>query len=192
MASPTSVHWSVVLRILHYLQATTNRALLLPSKSSLVLEGYFDFNWAGDVNDKKSTTKFSIFLWSSLISWKSKKQDTVSKSLAEIEYRALADITAEIILLRSLLYDFRIRNSAATPFYSDSKSSMKLAFIDVFHECTKLIEINCHFFHQKPSYTSFPTVVSKLSMLSFSHSKLGGVSRHESTKWVRLIGQSNG
>lgn len=51
-----------------YLQSTSNRALLLSSRSSLHLCAFLDTNRAGDVNDRKSTTGFSIFLRSSLIS----------------------------------------------------------------------------------------------------------------------------
>ena len=85
VAHPTSVHWAAI-RILRYLQGITNRTLLTSSSSHLHLLGFTDFDWAGDVNDQHSTTGFAIFLGSSLISWKSKQQEVVSRSSSKSEY----------------------------------------------------------------------------------------------------------
>lgn len=72
---PTTVYWAAVLRILRYLQGTTDRALLMPFTPSFMLYEFSNSNsvWAGEGNDHRSTTGFTIFLGSSLISWKSKK-----------------------------------------------------------------------------------------------------------------------
>ena len=68
VAQPTHIHWAAVLRILRYLQGSSNHALFLSSSQNLTLYGYSDSDWAGDVNDRRSRTCFSIFLGSSLIS----------------------------------------------------------------------------------------------------------------------------
>ncbi|KAL5709658.1 hypothetical protein ACHQM5_020322 [Ranunculus cassubicifolius] len=68
VASPTTVHWAAVLRILRYLRGTLHQSLLLPSTSTLELRAYSDADWAGDVTDRKSTTGLCIFLGDSLIS----------------------------------------------------------------------------------------------------------------------------
>lgn len=85
--------WTIVLQILRYLPPIV--VLFFHS----VLHGFSNFDWAGDVNDRKSATRVSIFLGFSLISWKSKKQD-VSEFSAEAEYKALSDTTVEIIWLQ--------------------------------------------------------------------------------------------
>ena len=89
VTAPTSVHWGAVLRILRYLRGTQFQTLLFPSTSSLELRAYSDADWDGDRHDRKSTTGFCVFLGESLISWKSKKQDVVSRSSTEAEYRAM-------------------------------------------------------------------------------------------------------
>ncbi|XP_047319267.1 uncharacterized mitochondrial protein AtMg00810-like [Impatiens glandulifera] len=71
--SPTIVHWATVVRILRYLRGTQFHSLMFPSTSSLKLCAYSDADWAGDPTDRKSTTRYCIFLGDSLISWKSKK-----------------------------------------------------------------------------------------------------------------------
>ncbi|XP_023742245.1 uncharacterized mitochondrial protein AtMg00810-like [Lactuca sativa] len=66
------------------------------------LRAYSDADWDGDCHDRKSTTGFCIFLRESLISWKRKKQDVVSRSFTEAEYRAMAVNTCEIIWTSSV------------------------------------------------------------------------------------------
>jgi len=68
VASPTTVHWTAVLRILRYLWGTVLQSLLLSSTSSLELRAYFDADHGSDPTYRKSVTGFCIFLGDSLIS----------------------------------------------------------------------------------------------------------------------------
>jgi hypothetical protein len=144
VASPTTVHWVAVLRILRYFRGTVFQSLLLSSMSSLELRAYFDADHSNDPTDRKSVTGFCIFLGDSLISWKSKKQSIVSQSSTEVEYRAMTSTTKEIIWLRWLLTDIGVSLSHPTPMYCDNQSSIQIAHNSVFHEQTKHIEIDCH------------------------------------------------
>ncbi|KAG9457992.1 hypothetical protein H6P81_002500 [Aristolochia fimbriata] len=103
MAAPRSVHYAAVLRILRYVKGTLLQGLLMSSASPLTLLAFSDADWAGDVTDHRSTTGYSLFLGYSPISWRSKKQSTVSRSSTEAEYRALADTTSELVWLLWLL-----------------------------------------------------------------------------------------
>jgi len=69
VSAPTKIHWGVIFRILRYLRGTQFQSLLLSSMLSIDLRTYCDANWNGDLNDKKSTTGWRIFLGDSLISW---------------------------------------------------------------------------------------------------------------------------
>ncbi|PHT26472.1 hypothetical protein CQW23_33919 [Capsicum baccatum] len=166
VTAPTSVHWGAVLRILRYLRGTQFQNLLFPSTSSLELRAYSDADWDGDRNDRKSTTGFCVFLGDSLISWKSKKQDVVSRSSTEAEYRAMAVTTCEIIWLRWLLADMGVHISMPTPLHCDNKSAVQIAKNSVFHERTKHIEIDCHFtrHHLQLGTISLPFVPSSLQI----------------------------
>ncbi|CAJ2650750.1 unnamed protein product [Trifolium pratense] len=166
VVSPTTVHWAAVLRILRYLRETQFQSLLFPSSYSLELRAYSDADWAGDPTDRKSTTGFCIFLGDSLISWKSKKQDIVSRSSTEAEYRAMASTTTEIVWLRWLLSDMGVPLSEPTPMYCDNKSAIQIAHNTVFHERTKHIEIDCHFtrHHLQHGTITLPFISSSLQI----------------------------
>ena len=97
VASPTTIHWAAVLRILRYLRGTMFQSLLFPSTSSLELRAYSDADHDSDPIDHKSVTGFCIFLGDSLISWKIKKQSIVSQFSIEAEYRGMTSTTKEII-----------------------------------------------------------------------------------------------
>jgi histone deacetylase 1/2 len=95
--SPTSVHWTAVKRILRYLSSTASTGMLIRRSSSTLVSAFSDADWAGCLDDRKSTGGFAVFFGSNLISWSARKQATVSRSSTEAEYKALANATAEIV-----------------------------------------------------------------------------------------------
>ena len=179
VSNPTTVHWAAVIRIIRYLQGTVYQSLLFPSTSSLELCAYSDADWAGDSTDRKSTTGFCVFLGDSLISWKSKKQQVVSRSSTEAEYRAMASTTSEIVWLRWLLADLGVCLSSPTPMYCDNKSAIQIAHNTVFHERTKHIEIDCHFtrHHVQHGTISLPFTPSSMQLADF-FTKSHTIQRH--------------
>ena len=167
---PTTVHWAVVHHILRYLRGTQFQSLLLLSSSSLELHAYPDADWAGDPTDCKSVTGFCIFLGDYLISWKRKKQDVVSVCSTEVEYRAIASTTREIVWLRRLLSDMGVSLSSPSPMYCDNKSAIQIAYNSVFHERTKHIEIDCHITRHQLKHGAIDTI---LIVCSYAHPSAG-------------------
>ena len=84
-----------------------------------------------------------------MISWKSKKQNVVSWSNANSEYKDTTQSICEIMWIRQLLMDVGIENLVPTKLWCDNQVAMHIAFNLVFHEHTKHIEIDCHFVHIK-------------------------------------------
>ena len=115
------------------------------STSALALKAFCDADWAGDPNDRKSTTGFVILLNDTPVSWCSKKQSAVSRSSTEAEYRSMADTTSELMWLLLLLKDLHVQLSEVPVLHCDNISALALATNPVYHSKLKHIEVDVHF-----------------------------------------------
>ncbi|XP_026432292.1 uncharacterized protein LOC113329655 [Papaver somniferum] len=104
MQHPTTTHLIASKRILRYIKGTLDFGLKFTRGSSFLL-GFSDADWAGSIDDRRSTRGYCVFLGSNIISWSSKKQTTVARSSTEAEYRTLAHSAAEMVWICYLLND---------------------------------------------------------------------------------------
>ncbi|KAL2238072.1 uncharacterized protein LOC110012186 [Sesamum indicum] len=141
---PCDVHWNAALHVVKYLKGCPSLGLFLPTANSLILQGYCDADWASCSDSRRSLTGFCIFLGSALISWKTKKQSTVSRSTAEAEYRSLAATVCELRWVSYLLSDFGVHLVLPISLFCDNKAALHILANPVFHERTKHIKIDCH------------------------------------------------
>jgi len=144
MQAPTVKHYAAAQHILRYIEANPSQGLFFPADNQIQLKAFSDSDWGTCPDTRKSTTGFCIFLGSSLFSWKSKKQGTVSRSSTEAEYRALATTTCEVQWLSYLLRDLQIKHTQTAVMYCDNKSARHIAHNQSFHERTKHLDIDCH------------------------------------------------
>jgi len=143
-AAPKECHLVAVKRIFRYLVHTPNFGLWYPKGSSFSLCGYTDSDWAGDKDDRKSTSGACQFLGRSLVCWSSKKQNCISLSTAESEYVAAASACTQLLWMRQTLKEFGVICDKV-PLLCDNESAIKIAYNPVQHTKTKHIEIRHHF-----------------------------------------------
>jgi histone deacetylase 1/2 len=144
LSQPTEVHWEVVKRILHYVKETIDTGLHFRTSSLLDVSIFTDADWAGCVDDRRSTGGYAVFVGPNLVSWSSKKQPTVSRSSTEAEYKALTNGVAKAIWISSLLKELGVTQRHAHVLWCDNLGATYLTTNPVFHARTKHIEIDFH------------------------------------------------
>jgi hypothetical protein len=143
-ADPKEIHLRAVKRILRYLVQTPKFGLWYPKGSSFDLLGYSDVDWAGCKIDRKSTSGTCQFLGRSLVSWASKKQNSVALSTTEAEYIAAGHCCAQLLWMRQTLMDYGYKLSKF-PLPCDNESAIRMTDNPVEHRRTKHIDIRYHF-----------------------------------------------
>eukprot|EP00253_Pinus_taeda_P010683 PITA_10683 len=113
------------------------------------LQGFSDSDWAGNRDDRRSTSGYAFHIGSGVVSWSSKKQPTVSLSSTESEYKTLTNATCEAIWLRRILADLEEAQSGAACINCDNQSAIKLAHNPVYHARTKHVQLQYHFIREK-------------------------------------------
>ena len=149
MHRPQVEHMVAVLRILRYLKGTSNKGVFYAKNDNLDLIGYTDADWAGDRDDRKSTSGYFTLVGGNLVTWRSKKQKVVALSSAEAEFRGIAKGITEILWIRKLLGELGFVQGQASPLYCDNKAAISISENPVQHDRTKHVEIDRHFIKEK-------------------------------------------
>jgi hypothetical protein len=150
MQAPGKEHWVAAKRILRYLKGTIGYGCVYSRSGELkpMLLGYSDSDYAGDVEDRRSTSGAVYFLGKSLVTWSSQKQKIVTLSSCEAEYVAAAAAACQGIWLSRLIADMMGTKEATVKLLMDNMSAIALGRNPVHHERSKHIDTKYHFLRE--------------------------------------------
>ena len=148
-SEPMKEHWTAVKMIMRYLKGTHNFSLLYKKSNSNSFIGFSDSDWAGNLDDRRSTSGYIFQVASTAVSWKSRKQSCVALSTAEAEYIALSQAAKEAIWLRQLNTDLQGESSEPTVLYEDNQAAICLSKNPQCHGRSKHIDIRYHFIREQ-------------------------------------------
>eukprot|EP00253_Pinus_taeda_P015671 PITA_15671 len=104
-----------------------------------------DADWAGIVDDRKSTSGGAFFMGSRLVSWFSKKQSSIALFTTEAKYVAIASCCTQLLWMMQTLQDFQITCTPPISILCDNTSAIIISKNPVMHSKTKHIPIKYHF-----------------------------------------------
>ena len=157
MHEPCKLHMEAALHVVRYLKNAPGQGLFFSSNNDFRLKAYCDSDWAGCPITRRSTAGYCVFLGSFLISWRSKRQKTVSLSSAEAEYRAMTGACCELTWLKHLLENLGASLQEPDLLHCDNRAALHIAANPVFHERTRHIEMDCHYIRDKIQDASIVT-----------------------------------
>ena len=141
--NPTEDHLRGVLHVLEYLSGTLDYGICFGGGENLVLDGYTDADFAGDVDTRRSTTGYVFLLNGGAVSWASKVQHTVAQSTTEAEYMSVAAAVNEALNLKKLFPDLRIAGGPVQ-IYGDNQAAIKILKNPISCSRTKHIDVKYH------------------------------------------------
>ena len=106
MQTPHESHWKAAKRILHYVRGIVQLGIHYSSGGNPLFVGFTDSDWADNPDDWKSIAGYVFSLRSGPVTWAYKKQQAISLSLVEEEYRAMVNASQEALWLRQILSEF--------------------------------------------------------------------------------------
>ena len=161
MHGPTKKHIGTAKRVLRYIQGTMDFGIEYVKGKTTLLIGYCDSDWAGSVDDMRSTSGYAFNLGSGVFSWASIKQHTVALSTTEAEYVSAAEATSQAKWLRFVLKDFGEEQVEPTVLMCDNTSAIAIAKKPVFHQKTGHISRKFHFIRDAIQWKEIELVYCK-------------------------------
>lgn len=147
-SKPSDTHWMYLKGILRYLKGTSSLCLTFSRIECDILVSFCDADFAGDLEDRRSTTGYVFKVHGSPVSWCSRKQTTVALSTTEAEYVALSAAVSECLWIRGLLSEMGVILEESTTIFEDNQSTISLLREPRKHQRLKHIDIKYNFIRE--------------------------------------------
>ncbi|KAL6339865.1 hypothetical protein AAG906_034953 [Vitis piasezkii] len=131
-------HMNAVMRILRYLKNAPRKGILFAKNvDHQSIEVYINVDWAGAVDDRRSTSSYFTFVGGNLVTWK------------KAEFRGMALGLCETLWLRLLLQDLGYLSRQPIRLFCDNKAACDIAHNPIQHDRTKHVEVDRFFIKEK-------------------------------------------
>ena len=134
-------------RVLRYVKGTTELGILYKIGGEKKLVAYLDSDYARDIEDRKSTSRYIFLLNSGLVAWCSKKQLVVTRSTTEVELIAATSCAFQSVWMRRILEKLGHKQDKCTNSFCDNSSIIKLSKNPAMHGRHKHIDVRFHFLY---------------------------------------------
>ncbi|XP_048324673.2 secreted RxLR effector protein 161-like [Ziziphus jujuba] len=138
-------HLQAAKRVLRYLKGTVNYGIHYKKGGNGELLAFTDRDYAGDLEDKKSTSGYVFLKSSGAISWCSKKQPIVTLSTIEAEFMAATICACQGVWMKRILRELGHFDGGCITLMCDNSSTIKLSKNLVMHGRSKHIDVRCQF-----------------------------------------------
>ncbi|KAE8692022.1 hypothetical protein F3Y22_tig00110863pilonHSYRG00024 [Hibiscus syriacus] len=144
MSKPGKQHWEAVKWIFRYLKGTVGHGIVFGSqRDNPLVVGYVDSDYAGDLDNRRSTTWYVFTLGEGPICWKSTIQSVVALSTTEAQYMAAAEAAKEALWITGLVKELGVQQGGVQ-LLCDNQSAIHLAKNQVYRVRTKHIDVRFH------------------------------------------------
>ena len=144
----SKLHKVAAKRVLRYLKGTLSYGIKFCKVQEFKLQGYSDNDWAGSMDDMKSTSGYCFTFGSACFSWSSKKQEIVAQSTAEAEFIAATAAVNQALWLKKLMDDLHLKQEEGIEVFVDNQATLAISHNPVFHGKTKHFKIKYYFLRE--------------------------------------------
>ena len=143
-SDPKESHITAVKRILRYISGTLNYGIWYSKDSNVSPASFSDADWAENANDRKSASGDWFYMGNNLVSWHSKKENSISLSTTEAEYIVVGSCCTQLLWMKQMLIDYGVVLEYFIVF-CDNTTAIVISKNLVQHSRTKYIHIRRHF-----------------------------------------------
>lgn len=148
MENPTEAHFQVIKRVLRYVKNTTDLGIMYKRGGGKGFQAFTDSDYAGDLDDRKSTSGYVFLLAGGAVSWSSKKQSIVALSTTEAEYIAAVLCATQGVWMARVLGKIGQSLEDCITIKCDNSSTIQLSKNPIHHGRSKHIEVRFHYLRE--------------------------------------------